>query len=1057
MTETSTTEIQCTSPNAASSLRTFLFADVRGYTTFTQERGDEAAARLVAKFASIVREVAEARGGELLELRGDEALSVFGSARQALRAAVELQRLYARETEADPTLPLPVGIGIDTGEATSVEGGFRGEALNLAARLCALAGPGEILVSEGVAYLGRSLQNISYVERGTVPIKGLADPVRVIRVIGGRDGTTAPASPAQPGAKRRPPTVPIGGFLGALPSGELVGRELEWGRVVTSLEMVMQGNGQLVMLSGEPGIGKTRVAQEVTLMARQWGFLVATGRCYEQERTVPYYPFLEALATLYEACPPHIRAETPRRWPQLGRLLPELVGIAPPAPSPGDDQEDRHLLFRAITGFIEAIAETMPVAFLLDDLHWADDSSLKLLLYLARYTRGSRVLLVGTYRDAEIYLHHPLETALVDISRDRLMEEIEIRRLQPDGTAALVAGMLGIGENVDEIAAMIHRRTDGNAFFAQEMVRALLESGHLYERDGRWEYEALREMEIPKSVRALIGQRLARLSDQAQDILRAASVLGQRFTFDDLLATGQGWSEEGIEQALEQAVDFGLVREVDEGYAFNHSLTQAALYADLSTRRRKQTHLAAGEALERLSDEARNQRAGELARHFLEADDAGRALKYTVLAGDRAGQIFAHQEAVGHYRTALDLARELHDAALEMDVMERLAGSLALEARYDEALQLYEDLAQRFDGAADLEAQARVAAHIGDIHYWNDTAAEGVARLRPVIEKLEASQRLDLKGRRAALWAAQARLYVDTGQYREQLDAAERAVELSKDLGDDSLLLGCELIRSDALWRLDRHDEALRTMEELIPRAEAARDLYNLALALGYMASYHARQGEMDKDRAYRARMLAISEKRGDRGQIVLAELSLSSNWFTVGDWAEAEQHLGRAEAMVETLGTTRVAIWPLAARAWLSFRKGNCELATHCAQQVLSLTPGVGDLWWTRNMRRILAECDLVEGHDDQAYERLLPILEQHGWKRDVGFLVTLARVLAKQGKLDEARERSHLAVERAIEQGRQDGLVEALVTEGSVAIQQDKLLEAETLLSDALNHARG
>src|SRR5947209_150787 len=331
------TEAATLPPTVRTELLTFLFADVRGYTRFTQEQGDEAAARLVTRFAAILRQGIRSRGGKLIELRGDEALVVFGSARQALRAAVDLQARFAVETERDPSLPLQVGIGLDAGEAVEVEGGYRGEALNLAARLCNLAGPGEVLASEGVVYLGRRVQGLVYAMRGTVPMKGIAEPVGVIRVLPEGD-----AAGSETGAVTEPPAevaMPIGGFLGALPSGMLVGREPEWLQIMAALEAVAEGGRQLtgstplLLLAGEPGVGKTRLAQELTLKARHWHFLVATGRCYELEQTVPYYPFLEALTIIYNAAPAYVRAEIPRRWPYLARLLPEGLGIsAPPAP-----------------------------------------------------------------------------------------------------------------------------------------------------------------------------------------------------------------------------------------------------------------------------------------------------------------------------------------------------------------------------------------------------------------------------------------------------------------------------------------------------------------------------------------------------------------------------------------------------------------------------------------------------------------------------------------------------------------------------------------------------
>jgi class 3 adenylate cyclase len=169
-------------PAAHAPVRTFLIADIRGYTRFTQEYGDEASARLSAKFSDLVREGAQLRGGRLIEIRGDEALLVFDSARQAIRASMDLQRLFAEETDADSDLPLNVGIGIDSGEAVAMEdGAFRGAALNIAARLCAMAHGGEVIVSEGTSHLAGRLPGVTYVDRGRAHLKGIADPVRVVR------------------------------------------------------------------------------------------------------------------------------------------------------------------------------------------------------------------------------------------------------------------------------------------------------------------------------------------------------------------------------------------------------------------------------------------------------------------------------------------------------------------------------------------------------------------------------------------------------------------------------------------------------------------------------------------------------------------------------------------------------------------------------------------------------------------------------------------------------------------------------------------------------------
>jgi YVTN family beta-propeller protein len=198
-------------------VRTFLIADMRGYTRFTQEQGDEAAGRLAAEFARLSRSAVESHDGELIELRGDEALCVFGSARQALRAAVELQTSFRRREDDRPAFPLPIGIGLDAGEAVATEGGYRGGALNTASRLCTLAGPGEILATETVVSLARRLEGITYVDRRPVRLKGLEKPVRVIEVRSEQELPPPPQiSGAPPLATRRRVVLAVAAGLALL-------------------------------------------------------------------------------------------------------------------------------------------------------------------------------------------------------------------------------------------------------------------------------------------------------------------------------------------------------------------------------------------------------------------------------------------------------------------------------------------------------------------------------------------------------------------------------------------------------------------------------------------------------------------------------------------------------------------------------------------------------------------------------------------------------------------------------------------------------------------------
>src|SRR5438128_2879380 len=280
-------------------IKTFLIADVRGYTRFTSERGDEAAARLATRFAELARDAIEAAGGSLVELRGDEALAVFDSARQALRAAADLQERFVGETVADPSLPLAAGIGLDVGEAVRVDGGYRGGALNLAARLCSLAGPGEVLVSPGVAHLARKVEGLEYVERGAVRLKGLEKPVDVVAVRPEREDVARDLAfrraldPATDGGvETHNPYKGLRAFADD-DAGDFFGRELLTEHLVERLQQT-----RFLAVVGPSGSGKSSVVRAGLVPRIREGALPDSERWSVVEMFPGAYPLEELEAAL---------------------------------------------------------------------------------------------------------------------------------------------------------------------------------------------------------------------------------------------------------------------------------------------------------------------------------------------------------------------------------------------------------------------------------------------------------------------------------------------------------------------------------------------------------------------------------------------------------------------------------------------------------------------------------------------------------------------------------------------------------------------------------------
>lgn len=1032
-------------------VRTFLIADARGYTQFTVEHGDEAAAQLAARFAEIATAVASARDGQVIEVRGDEVLAVFSSARQALRAAVDLQ---ARLDQG--AMSLGVGVGLDAGEAVPVGDGYRGAALNLAARLCSLAGSGEILASDTVVNLARKVEGVTYAERGAVQLKGFADPVRIVEI---RSSGSEPPESLPTVSMRWPETgtggqrLPIGGFLGSLPSGTLVARGEELRRILTAVDAVEAEEGQLVMLAGEPGAGKTRLAQEATLHARNRSFLIAAGSCYEARQAVPFSPFLDALAALYAAAPVAVRSAVPQRWPYLGRLLPETP--VPAVVTGTSTQEEQDRLFRAVTSFVQACADEVPVALLLDDLHWADESSLQLLQHLARHTRTHRLLLLGTYRDVEVGAHHPLERALRDLRRDGLMGRVALRRLDRENTAELLAATLGVETISDELSHLVYDHTEGNPFFTQEVVRALVERGDIYRENGHWERRTITQIDVPESVRSVIRERLSRLDMEGQEVLHEASVLGQTFGFVELRGMA-GRSERSIEEALEGAIAAGLIREAGKDtYAFSHALTQQALYAELSGRRKRRLHLAAGEAIEQTSTGrggAESPRAAELARHFLEADDVERALQYSLLAGDQAEAIFAHAEAERHYRTTVQLAREIRNVSPEAEALEKLGGMFTIIGRFDEALELLEQALPLLQAEGGTDAAARVLAHIGRVHWKRGTPQEGIARLEPMLERFAGDE--PVPGH-AALYAVLGHLYFGSGRYREQLDASERASQLARALGNDHILAEAELRRGSALTMLGRPTDGIQVLEEITPVMEKIGDLVNLTIAFVNLASAHWDGGELDLCRGYLERAAQLTRQTGDLAETAFVVAQVADTMFTQGEWEQAEARIKEAIAITRSTETFWKAAYPPLTLGEICLAEGRLEEARASLEECVAIASRSRDLQGLRHAHSLLAERDLMEGQADAARARLEPLLEEGG--ADVtAMLPILAMAHMARGDVARADEIVTGAIARARAQGSRPTLADALRVKALVLARQEDQQAALRTLEEGLSLAR-
>jgi tetratricopeptide (TPR) repeat protein len=837
---------------------------------------------------------------------------------------------------------------------------------------------------------------------------------------------------------------------------------------------VHAGTGQLVLVTGESGVGKTRLAQEVLQVAQAQGFGGITGRCYAPQATVPYYPFLEALSRAYNDAPLAVRTALPLQWPDLTRLIPNLSPgtTASPGPHPdGGGVEEQQRLFWQVTGFLQALTEERPFALVLDDLHWIDTASLELLLHLARQTRDRPILLLGTYRESEVARDHALSVGVIDLIQAHLIEQLELKQLSREATAALLSVMVEEGEISEAVTDLIYGSAEGNAFFVHELLRTLLERGDIVQgSSGCWELHEGAAVTVPNSVQAAILERVARLSVSAQKTLGVASVLGQRFRFGDLLATtsrmtqtagalaaGPGEAESRLEAVLEEAVRARLLREVGaSGYDFSHALAQQALYEQLSARRRRRLHRAAAESMDCFSERERAERASDIAYHFLQAEELARALPYLLQAGEQALLLGAYSEAERRFRTALDQARRIGDDEAKSRALEQLGWVLYGSLRHEEAVPMMEQAIAEAERRGDHAQMIRLARPLINLTGNQGIATEEIVRILHVIEVTQAAG-LDL----ALLYVDLAYLHCNGGQYAEQLATVEHAMQIAQAEGDAGVEATVRTWRGLALLLLGRLEEARAELEAAVPVLENARNYYELIIdhfTLAHLGIVLQHLGRMDDAQTRFERSLSVADPIPPDGEAMSCAFCARTA-FLRGDWSTAHRYVERGVVQRPYLQSNSFAdAYLYGTEGHLKLAEGDLEAAAQCAEACLALPEWHGTLQWKWYAHHVLAQLDLLRGDPSALRDRLLPLLErtdlvQTGRNAFLPLLVwahlelgdvNAAEVLATQTVTDLREQHDHLS------------LVDALRMEAAVHIRQLRWDEAEAALEEALALAR-
>jgi DNA-binding CsgD family transcriptional regulator len=882
------------------------------------------------------------------------------------------------------------------------------------------------------------------------------------------------------------------------PSAAIVGRQRELTLVMNQYEAAKHGQAQVLLLAGDPGIGKTRLLDEIASRAAKDGATILGGGASEAEGMPPYLPFVEALGRYIQVTPldqlrTHVAAE-----PQvLATLLPELITRLGelPVSAPLPPEQARFRLYEAIGMFLAAIGAPHALVLTLDDLQWADTASFDLLCHVARHQPNARLLVMGAYRESEVAHHSALARTLTELTRQRVLTTVTIGPLSAVETGMLAESKLS-GALQPGVNALLHTHSEGNPFFAEELLDGWIEEGALVHEQNQWMAVTPLDHALPPSIVGALRQRFERLSAESIDHLRVAAIIGRTFDLS-LLAAVQEQEIEAIEANLLEAVRARLVRAEQIGtFTFTHDKIRECLYAEVSTSRRRRLHGLIGSLLEAHYGQEQTMNVHQLAAlayHFVHSSDQPRGVDYSLRAATQALQMAAAEEAIAYYRTALDLLSE--EDRRRGDVLLRLGEAALLAGQEEEAERSYSAAQGWLLQEGDREALAKAVHGLGQAYWRLDKRAaaraaleQGLALLgdRPCAEAVDVLTDLSLL------------LTIYMGQQQEGMACAQRALEMAKVLGDTRLEERARRIMAE---NLSLHGEdlgaAVQFLEQVLRHTEANGDLseateccLNLAVASYWMA-------DMRRSHEASAQRLALIARSRQLHHLRTTYTWLALLYASQGRWRDAEQMIEQEHPIVDHLPSPMLAAFLHQIHGFLAYQQEAYPLAERELQTALPMAEqdrqmGLGMLMFypgllglvqatigkreearasmaslethldrlpegilpTAPLLICLALTAVALGDQERAvllYPRLLAFRGQHYW-----FLVDRILGLLAREHDDWETARIHLAAAQAIagREGLRPEFARTLLARASVELGdgQGSIMHAEQLLREAL-----
>ncbi len=781
--------------------------------------------------------------------------------------------------------------------------------------------------------------------------------------------------------------------------GRIVGRSQEYEEARSLWLETVSGSGQTLLISGEPGIGKTRLMRELVTQSEVSGGRVLIGEAYAESST-PYGAFAQIVHSALNGkshnglkLPDFVLDDVLDLAPELRPYYPDIES------NPDLDPESaQRRLFENMVSFCNELSAAAPLLLVLDDAHWADSGSIALFQHLVRRTKKKPVMLLATYREVELREARPFNEMLLELNRQRLGTRIKLARLDREQTRDLLSAIFD-EEITPDFLDGIYRETDGNPFFIEEVCRTLVESGELYFAEGEWHRPSMEDLEIPQGVQVAVESRLMKLPDDVQDTLRIAAVLGREFDYEVLIVASD-LAEDSVIDAIEAADRAQMVQEGREDtlYEFVHALVPQSIRENTHRLRRRKLHKRAAAAYEKVQPENYE----SLSYHYGEGGNDSKALHYYILAGERALANYSNQDADNHFTAALNLTDDESERAMILAQLGKAQSRLSRPAEsvetWQRSIDLYLKLGNK-DEAAELYARS------GRASWESGNTKGGLEICRQGLAALEGAE--DGPGL-ARLFSETARACYFNGVRDELEQYADRALELAEqyDLPDvkaDSLITLAAFKGSGSPEAIPMLEEAVEFSESADLVREAGRGLNNLGVLHDNLGDYQAAVEN------YRS-AAEIARRTGQVGQQVFFLNNVISSQLFVGQMREAEEGYSALEPLLDQIPDPELGARIVrSSRGFYLFQKGEFEAAEQLLDQVIQADTETNDLYGLLNSLNGKSFILSISGNVQEA-EKIIKQAIEIAEKLDEGEFQHLFASIAASVQGDVERAANHL-----------------------------------------------